>query len=514
MSQKRSGIDPDTHLKTDKEPSHNLDSIITDSKMPPHVLTSSQNGFSPTVDLLGGNHSYFNCALREALAITGRPRPPSDDTESKLALIRAQEIVAQKEKELQIAIMCRRRQEEENARNELIYHEAVSASRDPRFLAAVSSPKRDSNLVLDATLRKRSLEESIGSIEDRMKRERAMKRAMVLERMREEEISTSNRQMQGNASMLNNFLFGENMRTSSLTQIDRLSRGVRNEDRFSFIGNPTSSFSRKPRSPNSQSKGEMSDKMGMINQIPSVTGLDGFRGFYKKMQDPTQTDANWLRANALRSSAVAPLALTSSRQLENNELRWATPRESEQSPTEGNSVDNMDQQESQKRFNRHQCRQWTVRYQELLAYRAQEGHCNVPHLYNKNRGLAMWVKRQRHQYNLRFEGKPSTLTGERIRLLESIGFVWNCLDSAWDSHFEDLRVFTMRNGHCVVPSNYEENPKLASWVITQRRQLKLLDGGKQSSMSEKRQEKLRKIGFPFPTTLRNSNNIDATSKCA
>lgn len=376
MSQKRSVLDSDTHMKTDKEPSHNFDSIITDSKMPPYGLTSSRNGFSPT-DLLGGrNRSYFNSALREALAITGRP-PLIDGTETKLALIRAQEIVAQKEKELQIAIMCRRRQEEENARNELIYHEAVSAARDHRFLAAVSSPKRDSSFVLDATLRKRSLEESVGGIEDRMERERAMKRAMFLERMRDEDISSTNRPLQGNASMLNNFLCGEHMRTSSLTQIDRLSRGIRNDDRLQFIGNSTSIFPSNPRSPNCQSNEEMSKKMGIMNQIPSVTGIDGLGGFYKKMQGPAQADTNWLRATALRSSPEAPRALASSRPLEKNELRSTTPRDSEQSPTEGNSVGSKDQQESQKRFNRHQCRQWTVRYQELLAYRAQEGHWYV-----------------------------------------------------------------------------------------------------------------------------------------
>jgi hypothetical protein len=58
-----------------------------------------------------------------------------------------------------------------------------------------------------------------------------------------------------------------------------------------------------------------------------------------------------------------------------------------------------------------------------------------------------WVKRQRHQYNLMVERKTSTLTGERIRLLETIGFVWNCLETAWEQHFQDLRHFVVRTGH-------------------------------------------------------------------
>lgn len=58
-----------------------------------------------------------------------------------------------------------------------------------------------------------------------------------------------------------------------------------------------------------------------------------------------------------------------------------------------------------------------------------------------------WVKRQRHQYNLMMEKKTSTLTRERIKLLENIGFVWNCLETAWEQHFQDLHHFILRTGH-------------------------------------------------------------------
>eukprot|EP00536_Pseudo-nitzschia_multiseries_P004812 jgi/Psemu1/189062/e_gw1.84.86.1 len=161
--------------------------------------------------------------------------------------------------------------------------------------------------------------------------------------------------------------------------------------------------------------------------------------------------------------------------------------------------DSIDPRADQKRFNKHQCKQWTVKYQELLDFKAKEGHCNVPHLYKENRGLAMWVKRQRHQHNLRDENKASTLTNERIKLLERIGFVWNCLDTAWEKNFEDLRIFSQCNGHCSVPPTYQKNPRLSSWVITQRRQCKLLEDGKSSSMTQKRFEKLQQIGFPVFT---------------
>lgn len=159
----------------------------------------------------------------------------------------------------------------------------------------------------------------------------------------------------------------------------------------------------------------------------------------------------------------------------------------------------LEADQQQKRFNKHQCKQWTLKFHELLAFKERTGHCNVPHGYKENLALAMWVKRQRHQYNLMMEKKTSTLTGERIKLLENIGFVWNCLETAWEQHFQDLCHFVMHTGHCAVPSTYKRNPRLASWVVTQRRQCKLLEDGKQSSMTPKRLEKLKQIGFPVKT---------------
>ena len=91
-----------------------------------------------------------------------------------------------------------------------------------------------------------------------------------------------------------------------------------------------------------------------------------------------------------------------------------------------------------------QCKCWIVCdfCDKVLLYVRNEltnFHSSIP----KNR----WVKRQRHQYNLMTEKKTSTLTGERIRLLEKIGFVWNCLDTAWQQLYKELCIFKMRTGH-------------------------------------------------------------------
>ena len=67
---------------------------------------------------------------------------------------------------------------------------------------------------------------------------------------------------------------------------------------------------------------------------------------------------------------------------------------------------------------------WKMRMYELILYSVDYGNCNVPSTYTLLHGLAVWVKRQRQQYKLFKNGKPSSMTEERIAGLENIGFEW------------------------------------------------------------------------------------------
>ena len=93
----------------------------------------------------------------------------------------------------------------------------------------------------------------------------------------------------------------------------------------------------------------------------------------------------------------------------------------------------------------------------------------VPHCYQKNIGLARWVKRQRYQYKLMIDGHQSTMTEERVKLLEDIGFIWDSHAATWEERLNELREYKRINGDCNVPSSYEKNPKLATWIKCQRR---------------------------------------------
>lgn len=64
---------------------------------------------------------------------------------------------------------------------------------------------------------------------------------------------------------------------------------------------------------------------------------------------------------------------------------------------------------------------WEERYQELREYKAANGHCVVPQLYEE---LGHWVHRQRKEYTLLQDGKKSFMTIGKITKLNEIGFVF------------------------------------------------------------------------------------------
>ena len=65
---------------------------------------------------------------------------------------------------------------------------------------------------------------------------------------------------------------------------------------------------------------------------------------------------------------------------------------------------------------------WSVGIQEMREFKEQFGNCLVPYKYADNPKLGQWVSTQRKNYRFHQEGKPSSMTEDRIRALESIGF--------------------------------------------------------------------------------------------
>jgi len=149
------------------------------------------------------------------------------------------------------------------------------------------------------------------------------------------------------------------------------------------------------------------------------------------------------------------------------------------------------------RFHRFQADQWKERFQDLIDFHEEHGHCLVPYNYPEKQLLAQWVKRQRYQYKLKQRKRHSTITDERQATLQQMGFVWDSHKAAWIERFEALKLFKKEHGHCTVPSNYSDRP-LASWVKCQRRQYKLYTTkGQRSTMTDERFMQLKAVGFEW-----------------
>jgi hypothetical protein len=140
---------------------------------------------------------------------------------------------------------------------------------------------------------------------------------------------------------------------------------------------------------------------------------------------------------------------------------------------------------------------WHERFHDLLKYRDEHGHCLVPHKWEGNRQLAQWVKRQRYQFKLKSQGKHSTLSEKRMKILDKVGFVWSRHSTGWEERYNELVEFARLHGHCHVPSSFPENHQLAVWVRCQRRQYKLGQGNRSSTMTRERIITLLRLGFEF-----------------
>lgn len=151
---------------------------------------------------------------------------------------------------------------------------------------------------------------------------------------------------------------------------------------------------------------------------------------------------------------------------------------------------------SSQRFKPFHEEKWGMRYKELVVFFRENGHSAVPHTYPKNPQLARWVKRQRRQYKLLQEGKPSTMTTERLELLSQVGFIWDSHELNWREKLLALTEFKKDHGHCNIPSNFGDK-KLSTWVKCQRRQFKLHRDGKPSAMTPERIAALQAINFEW-----------------
>jgi hypothetical protein len=170
------------------------------------------------------------------------------------------------------------------------------------------------------------------------------------------------------------------------------------------------------------------------------------------------------------------------------------------SSSEEDNIDSGSTPEPIPRFkpNSETDRKWMERYVELCQYKEQNGDCLVPDGYANNPPLARWVREQRGQYKRAMAGKSSYMSKQRLEALQKLDFTWSLRDKVeWKLRYEELLLFKSQHGHCLVPSHYEQNVKLGTWVANQRKHYRLYQEGKQNMMTQNRIDMLNEVGFKW-----------------
>ena len=146
---------------------------------------------------------------------------------------------------------------------------------------------------------------------------------------------------------------------------------------------------------------------------------------------------------------------------------------------------------------------WLAQYDRLVKYKAEHGNCIVPRGFLVDPRLAAWVAEQRKQNKLFKRGKPTSMTQDRVDLLNEIEFVWFAQEAAWERNLSDLIAFNKNYG-CwrPVPVTHPTYRKLGLWVKEQRRHRNLMKQGKTSQMTDERIRRLEETGFKFEHTTR------------
>ena len=132
---------------------------------------------------------------------------------------------------------------------------------------------------------------------------------------------------------------------------------------------------------------------------------------------------------------------------------------------------------------------WERKFNMLMQYKEQHGHCNILKRHKSSKSLYKWLDCQRQAR------RAGTLSLFGEQKLEEIGVVWNPSCNRWELMFDLLTRYKGKFGHCNVPKDHqEEGQNLGKWLAHQRTRKKATNNSK---IDESRARRLEDIGVSW-----------------
>ena len=149
------------------------------------------------------------------------------------------------------------------------------------------------------------------------------------------------------------------------------------------------------------------------------------------------------------------------------------------------------------------------RFQELKAYKTKHGHCNVRTNIGDDQPLGRWCSLVRQSLTKMKNNEAPIVQGlseDRIRRLEHIGFDLTAKKQYFEEHFEELKAYKAKHGHCNVNTQTGDDQSLGRWCSLIRhsmRQIKNNEAPFVRGLSEDNIRRFELIVFEFKVKNKN-----------
>ena len=136
---------------------------------------------------------------------------------------------------------------------------------------------------------------------------------------------------------------------------------------------------------------------------------------------------------------------------------------------------------------------WELCIGELTRFQQKYGHLRVPKSFPDK--LHEFIQEQRVQYKRMLQGKRTSLSLQKIKELNDIGFVWSPQAEMWNIRYNELKQLYETEGTKKNVLKQKASLQLIQWTNHQRVMYRRLQMNQSTSMTEERVQKLNQINF-------------------